>query len=139
MSQGDYISYLKTSVRLKRPEKLPPVLNSNDYILFKQYSLENTIINTKISNSDLSMIGKQNVFGMQKNVDSCPIFIDCSGTNMRPNRVLNTENYPDVTFRFNKMHNMEINNRLNKLQYDGKRLTKENDAKKNCPCLPIVG
>ena len=48
MSQSDYIRYKKTGMQLKI-NKLDPILNSQDYLAYTDYNLENTIINTKIN------------------------------------------------------------------------------------------
>lgn len=88
MSQSDYIEYKKRATELKEQTKLPPILSGDDYCAFKQFSLENTVINTKQTNNQLIPPNTKIIF------DS-PIFkLDCSGskficgqgTQARPNR-----------------------------------------------------
>lgn len=92
MSQSDYIKYKKTSTKLRIDNssvnnKEPPVFGSSDYIDFKQYHLENTINDTSLTFNYIVQDGRHLVFGMDKVVSTCPNFIDCSNTNLRPNRV----------------------------------------------------
>lgn len=90
MSQSDQIRYKKTSNQLKEVNKLDAVLNSQDYISYKQYTLESNIANTKPVLNQLTLAGKTILFGMEKKVSKCPInnFVMCNKTNQRPNRVL---------------------------------------------------
>ena len=88
MSQSDYIKYKKTINELKT-RKLPAVLDSQDYTLFKTYSLETNIPNTKIESNQLVPAGRQVIFDMEMKTSTCPKFIMCTKTNTRPNRVLN--------------------------------------------------
>lgn len=90
MSQSDQIRYKKTSNQLKEVNKLDAVLNSQDYICYKQYTLESNIANTKPVLNQLTLAGKTILFGMEKKVSKCPInnFAMCNKTNQRPNRVL---------------------------------------------------
>jgi hypothetical protein len=92
MSQSDYIKFKKTSTKLRIDNKSinnkePAVFVSSDYTDFKQYHLENTIKNTSPTFNYIVQDGRQIVFGMDKVVSACPEFIDCHGTNLRPNRV----------------------------------------------------
>jgi hypothetical protein len=92
MSQSDYIKYKKTSTKLRVDNKSinnkePPVFVSSDYTDFKQYHLENTINNNRPTFNYIVQDGRHLVFGMDKVVSNCPTFIDCSNTNLRPNRV----------------------------------------------------
>jgi hypothetical protein len=92
MSQSDYIKYKKTSNKLSIDNsslhnKEPPVFVSSDYTDFKQYHLENTINNTRPTFNYIVPSGNHLVFGMDKVVSNCPTFIDCSNTNLRPNRI----------------------------------------------------
>ena len=90
MSQSDYIQYKKTSTRLKEVFKLDPVLESNDYIEFMQYTLENQIKNTKPLLNQLVIPRKQMIWDMQINNHNCPTtnFYICKQTNLRENRTL---------------------------------------------------
>ena len=92
MSQSDYIKHKKTSNKLRIDNsslhnKEPPVFDAGDYTDFKQYHLENTINNTSPTFNYIVKDGRHLVFGMDKVVSTCPQFIDCSNTNLRPNRV----------------------------------------------------
>ena len=111
MSQSDYIKYKKTTVELKPPNfaKYPSVLDPANYTEFSMYNVENQGTNTKSRFSRLTPVGKQDVFGMEKNINSqnvsttCPIpFLLCKTTNQRANRKLNTVSVPDATYRLNK-------------------------------------
>ena len=88
MSQSDYIKYKRVSVELKnQSENLTPVIGSGQYINYKAFTLENTIISSKIDYMKLQPSSGVNVFGMQKNnPTSCTNFKICSGTNSRVNR-----------------------------------------------------
>lgn len=88
MSQSDYIRYKKTTNQLKEVKKLDPILASQDYISFKQYTLESTVINTLPTFNKLALPGQRIVFGMERKISSCPItnFAICNRTNLRPNR-----------------------------------------------------
>jgi len=90
MSQSDYLKYKRVSTVLKIDSnfnKLPPVFSEQDYLNYKEYTLLNTIVNTKTISNDINPVGKQIIFDMVKTVGNCPRFIDCSGTNLRSNRV----------------------------------------------------
>lgn len=90
MSQSDYLQHIKLSNQLVAQTDYPRVLNAQDLSLFKKYSLENSISNTKIQYSQLALPNTQNVFGIEKQISNCPSFILCKNTNTRPNRKLNT-------------------------------------------------
>ena len=94
MSQSDYIRYKKTTNQLKEVKKLDPILASQDYITFKQYTLESTVINTSLTFHKLSLPGDRIVFGMERNITNCPItnFAICNNTNARLNRRENAIN-----------------------------------------------
>ena len=98
MSQSDYIKYKQVSTILKNDNgntnnKIPSVFACQDYIDYKQYSIEKTITNTKTIYNQLTPTGKQIIFDMEKTVTNCPNFIVDSNTNNRPNRVLTTPMY----------------------------------------------
>jgi hypothetical protein len=93
MAQSDYIKYKRISTDLRIDtsfNKLAPVLGSQQYIDYLQYSIENKISTKKTVYNKLDVSGEQVVFGMEKKVTNCPSFITCINTNTRPNRVLNT-------------------------------------------------
>ena len=102
MSQSTYTEYLNQSTILKEQNKLKPILNASDYIKFKNFSLVNTIPNTKNSFSELCLNGKKDVFGMERNTANCSTFQLCRNTNIRENRTLHTEQLPQPMFRLNK-------------------------------------
>lgn len=88
MSQSDYIKHLKLSTQLlldAGKNKLP-VFDSSVYLDYKDYVLENTIVDTNITYSTLTPSGKQIVFGMERNVTNCPTTYECVNTNRRANR-----------------------------------------------------
>lgn len=90
MSQSDYIKYKRVGTQLRIDSswnKIPPVLEPQQYIDYKQYALENAITNTKLIYNTQTPSGDINVFGMNKTTGGCPTFITCSNTNQRPNRV----------------------------------------------------
>jgi len=97
MSQSDYIKFKRISTKLAVDNKLvynkqPPVFAVGDYIDFKQYYLENTVMNTSPTYNYIVPTGHQIIFNMDKVVSSCPTFI-CSNTNRRPNRVPMSASY----------------------------------------------
>lgn len=100
--QNNYIDFLRESTILKEQNTLKPVLNSSDYIKFKNYNLVNSIPNTKNSFSEMFLNNKKNVFGMERNTNNCSNFILCRNTNGRANRALNSAQLPVPTFRLNK-------------------------------------
>jgi len=98
MSQSDLINYKKISNVLLEMKKLDSVLSSQDYIMFKQYTLESKITNPKPVLNQLVLSGNSSIFGMEKNVSKCSSinnFTLCKKTNGRNNRVLHTMNIPN--------------------------------------------
>lgn len=90
MSQSDYIKYLKLSTNLKNqtPADFPPVLDSQNYTLFKDYTIVNTVENSVVSYNELSSPNKVDIFGLSlKPRQNCSTFLLCNGTDGRPNRV----------------------------------------------------
>lgn len=109
MSQSDYIKYKRVQRELKEfnqtPAKIPNVLNSGQYISYKEYSLENTIINTKDIYNNLIDGNVPVVFGMVKKCASnSPTFTLCRGTETRGNRTptLQLDNEEMPQFRYPK-------------------------------------
>ena len=94
MSQSDYIRYKKTTNELVEVRKLDSILASQDYITFKQYTLESTVINTSPTFNKLALPGQRIVFGIERKISNCPIvnFAICNRTNLRPNRRENAIN-----------------------------------------------
>lgn len=90
MSQSDYLKYKRISTILDINEKRNtdlPVFESQQYLNYKQYSLENTILNTSKLYNRITPKNQINIFNMDKTVTDCPSFIVCRGTHLRPNRV----------------------------------------------------
>ena len=86
MSQSDYLKYKRISTELKI-NKLDPIFNPHDYLSYKEFSLENSIPNTKITYNQLVLPNKKMIFNMEKS--ACPlIFNTCKNTNLRTNRKL---------------------------------------------------
>jgi len=102
MSQIDYVQWKRTTTVLKSQNKLDPVLLPNDYTEFKQYALETTVPNTKMTFHRLLTPNHQYVLDMDRISTSCPTFIVCRNTNTRPNRRLHTVSIPSTTKRLNK-------------------------------------
>jgi|DEB19_MinimDraft_2_1074335.scaffolds.fasta_scaffold00066_16 hypothetical protein len=97
MSQSDYLKYKRISNQLRIDNQKDAgmvvtnqsaVFNSQDLIHYKQYSLANTIVNTKPTLNRLTLNAKQRVYDMDKVVGNCPTFIVCKDTDDRANRVL---------------------------------------------------
>lgn len=100
MSQGDYIkrkqiSYKligdgttnsETSIKGTGLSSYNSVLNANDYINFKKYSLEGSITSSNYTLNDLSLPNKTSISDMLMDVSNCPEFIVCNNTNTRLNR-----------------------------------------------------
>jgi len=94
MSQSDYLKYKRVSTILKvnnNTKKQPPVFDSSDYLNNVEFSLENSVVNTKlVLNRLTSNVGTATpipIFGMDKVVGNCPTFPICKNTNLRTNRV----------------------------------------------------
>ena len=89
MSQSDYIRYKRIAVELRDQAKnLAPVIESGQYVHYKSFTLENTILNDNNSSyTKLLPPSSVNVFGMQMNNPSnCSSFTLCRNTNSRVNR-----------------------------------------------------
>ena len=65
MSQSDYIKYKRTSNELKYND-YGAVFNTGEYIDLKQYSLENSITNSKLTLNQLTPTGSKRIFNMEK-------------------------------------------------------------------------
>lgn len=87
MSQGDYIRYKRISNELVEQSKLDPILSARKYTNYKEYTIENTVLNQVITYEKQNMANVAKVFGINKsNPQTCPMFILCNGTNLRANR-----------------------------------------------------
>ena len=90
MSQSDYLKHKKMSTRLRIDNDTtsqPPVFASNVLTQNQQYSLSNSITNTKPRYNQLVPSNTQLIFNMEKTVSNCPTFPVCKDTNLRTNRV----------------------------------------------------
>jgi hypothetical protein len=86
MSQSDYIQRKRIGKELNigNQSKFPHVLDSMDYIHYKQYSLENTILNTSKRYNQIVPTGKKVIFNMEvANTTTCPSFNLCTNTQNR--------------------------------------------------------
>ena len=88
MSQSDYIKLKRTATNLKEPAKHDAIYKSAEYTEFKEYGLENTITNTKLTYNQLRsrVPGSKTIFDIEKKVSNCPVFVAC--TKDRANRRL---------------------------------------------------
>ena len=103
MSQNDYLQWKRTTTVLKLQNEMEPVLLPNDYTEFKQYALETTIPNTKMTFHRLLSPNHRYVLEMDRVATTCPTFIVCRNTNTRPNRKLHGVSIPWTTKRLNKV------------------------------------
>ena len=92
MSQSDLLKHKRIGTILAM-NKLDAIFTNQDYIDFKQYTVENTIENTTTLSNQLVPSGYNIIFGIEKKISSCPSFIVCIGTDQRPNRVPMGEYY----------------------------------------------
>ena len=97
MSQSDYLKYKRISNQLRIDNQKDAgatnqsaVFNSQDLLHYKEYSLTNTIVNTKPTLNKLTLNSRQRIYDMDKVVENCPTFIVCGDTSARPNRVAHT-------------------------------------------------
>jgi hypothetical protein len=90
MSQGDYIRYKRVSQELKVQSKLPHVFDSGNYTNYKEFSVENTVVNDLTQYDRVIPMTTRVVFGMERpKATTCPGFEVCRNTNQRGNRALN--------------------------------------------------
>ena len=90
MSQSDYITYKRSKTEWTLG-KLPTVLEPSQYESFKDYALENIVVNQKLSYSQLVPANTQKIFNMevpQAKYNECSPFLVCNNTDQRPNRKL---------------------------------------------------
>lgn len=93
MSQSDYIKLKVISVGLSNfnNTNTPQILNSQLYTMYKGYSLQKSIINTKPTYNSLDIPNAKYLFDIPlTSVDlsnNCSNFITCTNTNLRPNRI----------------------------------------------------
>ena len=100
MSQSDYIKYKRVANLLKTDNnraKQPPVFGSGVYVDNMEFSLENSVVNTKLVLNRLTLnngtvvnntlVTPIPILGMDKVVSGCTVFPICKNTNLRTNRV----------------------------------------------------
>jgi hypothetical protein len=92
MSVSDYIKYKRVGTQLRdvlpnSKKEAPAVFNDQMYIDFKQYTIENQIVDTKLVENSLIPAGSNLIFDMMKVVSGCPTFPVCTSTNTRTNRI----------------------------------------------------
>ena len=95
MSQSDYLKYKKVSniMNIDTNKKQPPVITGDNYVMYKQYNLVNSIVNTKTLYNVLDVSGIQIIYDIRRNPTYCPSMYFCQDTNLRSNRVPMLEVY----------------------------------------------
>jgi hypothetical protein len=105
MSQSDYIKYKKitTVLTIDMSNNFSPVLDSQNFLDYKEYVLENTVANSKIVYRRIVPSTTQVVLDMEKTKSKvqnmgtsttvCPSFLLCKNTNIRPHRVPMSASY----------------------------------------------
>ena len=90
MSQSDYLQRKKLEVELKpaNQQKFPNTIETNNYILYKKYNIENSIISTSKLYNQLLQNGRSNIFDMELNPTNCSKYKLCIDTETRPYRKL---------------------------------------------------
>jgi hypothetical protein len=88
MSQSDYLKYLRVSTQLSLDlsKNITPILNPSTYLDYKEYVLENTIINDSITYNLIKPDGEVIIFDIQRDPNNCPTTQECINTNNRLNR-----------------------------------------------------
>jgi hypothetical protein len=144
MSQSDYLKYKRVATILKvdnNTKKQPPVFDSSVYNDNVEFSLENSVVNTKLVLNRLSLnVGNTAplpIWGMDKKISGCATFPICNNTNMRTNRLplLGTQFDPVP-----KPLNIEKRNEAANLKTACKcvlnsKYTKKGVKKGVCPCV----
>jgi hypothetical protein len=117
MSVSDYIKYKRVGTQLRdvlpnSKKQAPAVFDDQMYIDFKQYTVENTILDSKLVENSLIPAGSNLVFNVLKNVANCPQFPLCKETDKRTNRVPLSEVYyyqqPAPTYWKQKQTNGQV-------------------------------
>ena len=91
MAQSDYIQRKKIQRGLAsfNQKKEKRILDSENYTLYKQYSLENTIPNNSHRYNQLIPNGTKIIMGMETSrTATCPSFVLCKNTDTRPSHTL---------------------------------------------------
>jgi len=117
MSVSDYIKYKRVGTQLRdvlpnSKKQAPAVFDDQMYIDFKQYTVENTIFDSKLIENSLIPAGSNLVFNTLKNVANCPQFPLCKETDKRTNRVPLSKVYyyqqPSPTYWKQKQTNGQV-------------------------------
>ena len=106
MSQSDYLTLKKIKTQLTM-NKLPSLLEYNDYYHYTNFSLEKSIVNNNITYNLLPLQDTTNIYNIvNKNIENnkCSFPI-CMNTNTRPNRLLNhhTNRFSNVPLNIKKI------------------------------------
>lgn len=134
MSQSDYIKYKRVSNMLKNMET-NPVLSEQNYIDYKQYSIENSIYdNSKNYLNLLEPSGVNNIFNMNKKVSNCPTYPVCIKTNARSNRVALSSVYFTPKYLPQYIKNKPLNNTICNCITNGKYSNSVYMNTKKCLC-----
>ena len=116
MSQSYYLKSKRISNLLRIDNqkvngvtKQPAVFTSQDLQNYKQYTLTNTIVNTKPTLNRLTPKLRQRVYDMDKVVSNCPSFIVCKDTQQRNNHVWSSAGYFGATMANNTTNSSLVN------------------------------
>lgn len=99
MSQSDYLNFKKRAYILAGQNNLDNVLNSQTLTDFKTFQFGKEIVNTSISYNYMNEDDKTIYFGIKKNTSTCPDYMFCTNTHLRPHRVENANTYKDQYYR----------------------------------------
>lgn len=88
MSQSDYLKYLRVSTQLSldASKNQLPVFYPSTYLNYKEYVLQNTIINTSLTYNLIRPAEEVIIFDIERNPKKCPTIYECINTNNRLNR-----------------------------------------------------
>ena len=87
MSQSDYLKHKRNAAILKEQSNyLLPVIRSMEYVQYKEFTLANTLQNTKSTFNRLSLPNVTSKYGVDVQNTTCPVFTLCVDTHARPNR-----------------------------------------------------
>jgi len=124
MSVSDYIKYKRIGTQLRdvlpnAKKQAPPVFEDQMYIDFKQYTIENTITDTKLIQNSLIPTGSNLIFNTLKNVSNCPSFPLCKNTDKRTNRAPTSGIFSDPTKPYFYNQTIEAPKYLKQVQPNG--------------------
>lgn len=147
MSASDYIKYKRVGTQLRdilpnEKGQAPAVFDDQMYIDFKQYTIENTITDTKLIENSLIPTGSNLVFDVLKVVSNCPQFPLCTNTDQRTNRIPMSPVYynpqqPPIYLKQlqsngDVYHNLRVYDQGYRLRRYGQQIK---DNKSDCPCI----